>query len=213
MRDAKGRFVKGQHYGRVTEFKPGEHWRSRKPYWDRGWLHVEYVRKGRAANEIAQEFGVTETAILFWLRKLGIERRDMVTVRRMKKWGSSGETNGMYGVRGSAHPNWKGGVTPERQAFYQSEEWAAVAELVWKRDRHRCQRCGVLKSRASQKFHIHHRVSFAITDFRAAIGHMVLLCDGCHYWVHSRGNVNREWISDVLLPVKGGDAKNGSDIP
>ncbi len=213
MRDDKGRFVKGEHYNTSTEFKKGQHWRPRKPYWDRDWLYVEYVKKGRPANEIAQDFAVTEEAIRFWLKKLGIERRDMSTIRKMHKWGLSGEKNGMYGVHGEKHPNWKGGVTPERQQFYQSEDWSIAARAVWRRDQYRCQRCGIRKSRSSQRFHIHHRVSFAIPDFRAAIDYMALLCDKCHYWVHSKANVNGEWIDDVPTPVKGGDDKDGSVVP
>ena len=119
----------------------------------------------------------------------------------------------MYGVHGEKHPNWKGGVTPERQQFYQSEDWSVAARAIWDRDKHSCQRCGIKKSRASQRFHIHHRVSFAVPDFRTAIDYMVLLCDKCHYWVHSKANVNRDWIDDVPVPAEGGDDRNGSVVP
>jgi 5-methylcytosine-specific restriction endonuclease McrA len=101
----------------------------------------------------------------------------------------------MFGKRGNANPHWKGGVTPKRQAFYLSPEWKKCSQEVWRRDRALCRRCG-LKMAPGVEMHIHHKVSFAYRPLRAAPQNLVLLCDPCHDWVHSRKNKSREWIEE-----------------
>lgn len=174
------------------QFKKGQHWRPRQPFWDRDWLYVEYVQKKRSAGEIAFQFGVTEAAILFWLRKHKIRRRSVSEARQVKHWGLSGALNGMFGKTGSQNPHWLGGVTPDRQSLYSSLEWAAASKIVWRRDQGKCQRCGRKKN--GRQMHIHHIVSFAVATLRTDSANLVLLCDDCHKWVHSRKNINSEFI-------------------
>lgn len=103
----------------------------------------------------------------------------------------------LKGKRGAETPNWKGGCTPERQAFYSSPEWKAVVVAVWQRDEAHCQRCR-LDSRILKheeiRFAIHHIESFAIKEKRADPDNLVLLCRQCHLWVHSAENMTREFI-------------------
>jgi hypothetical protein len=146
-RDKNGRFVKGGH------------WRKAKPYWNKKWLYSEYITKKKPAAQIAAEQGCKENNILYFLHKHGIPRRTTQEVRQHKHWGPRGKKNPMYNRRGAKHPNWKGGITPERQAFYSSEEWAAVVKAVWKRDKGFCQRCGE-KNTKQGYMHIHHIVFF-----------------------------------------------------
>jgi hypothetical protein len=200
MSNVKGQFVKGERASRATEFQPGQHWRPQRPYWDAEWLRAEYVTKQRTAADIAAEFGITENAILFWLRKHGIPGRSMRAVRAAKHWGLAGAANGMYGKRGAEVPNWKGGCTPERQAFYTSLAWAAACVEVWHRDNAQCQRCGIDSS--EHKLHIHHIVSFAVKELRAESSNLVLLCVRCHRFVHSKQNTTAEFVRE-------GGAKNG----
>lgn len=190
-----GRFKPGERRSPATEFKPGEHWRPRKPYWDREWLEAEYVKRGRSAGDIAAEFGATDAAIIFWLRKHNIPRRTVAEARALKHWGASGEANGMYGKRGPEVPNWQGGVTPERQAFYSSGEWKRAARRVRERDKGICQRCGRDNS-GSRDNHLHHITSFSVVERRADPSNLVTLCRPCHNFVHSRGNVNREFMAE-----------------
>ena len=165
--------------------------RGPRPYWDKDWLRAEYVDAHRSAFDIAQQFGVTENAILHWLRKLGIPTRTMSETRAIKHWGLSGPANGMFGKTGDANPNWRGGCTAGRQAFYCSREWAGAVQAVWFRDLARCQRCG------EDGEHIHHIVSFAVVELRTEVDNLVLLCRSCHHWVHSRENVNGEYRKEV----------------
>ena len=189
MRNDKGQFTKGNHFSPSTEFKKGEHWRPQKPYWDKSWLENEYITQVRSANDIASQFGITEAAILFWLRKHGIPRREMAAIRANKYWGLNGEDNGMFGKCGAYNPHWKGGVTAERQAFYSSTEWKSACSCVYQRDNAQCVRCS-----SKDDLHIHHIVSFADTDLRAEVSNLVLLCVKCHRFVHSKKNINQEYI-------------------
>lgn len=108
-----------------------------------------------------------------------------------------GEKHHWAGKMGPAHPTWNGGGTPDRQAFYGSKEWKAACVAIWHRADARCERCGKdsrLTDRSVEKFHIHHIVSFAIKAMRAVPSNLVLLCEPCHRFVHSRKNTTRELL-------------------
>lgn len=189
MRNDKGQFTKGYRFSPETEFKKGQHWRPQKPYWNREWLRHEYEDKFRSANEIAKQFGITEAGILYWLRKHNIPRREMLNIRAKKHWVLSGEQNGMYGRTGDKSPNWKNGCTPDRQSFYISKEWKKACSAVYKRDKAQCQKCG-----SKDNLHVHHIVTFANKELRADIDNLILLCAKCHRFVHSKKNVDSEFV-------------------
>ena len=182
-RDSEGKFVEG------------ENWREEKPFWSEDWLRKEYWDKGRTTQEIADDFGVTDSSILHWMRKHNIQRRNISEVRELKSWGVEGEDNPMYGRTGKDNPHWKGGVTAERQDFYSTKEWKKTCSNVWNRDDATCQRCGE-KHTEDKEFHIHHIVSFQVEELRAEEENLVLLCEDCHWWVHSNENQNNEYIEN-----------------
>lgn len=108
--------------------------------------------------------------------------------------------NGVHhlkGKRGADTPNWKGGITPERAKVYDSREWKEAVKAVWKRDNAMCQKCGKHHNTAENRgtFDIHHIVSFEIVELRCTVSNLVLLCEDCHYWVHSNANTEREFLS------------------
>lgn len=184
MRNNKGQFVKGHH------------WREQKPWWDKEWLYDQYASLGKSAGDIAKEWGVTDAAILFWLRKHEIKRRTVSEARAIKHWGAVGADNPMWNKLGELNPMWKGGVTPERQSFYASQEWRNACSSVWKRDNATCQRCKLIKENAQDMpFHIHHIKTFADKELRSDISNLILLCESCHHFVHSKENVNHDYIS------------------
>lgn len=180
------------------QFKKGQHWREHVVFREKDWLIENYVLKKRSAGEIAAEFSVTDAAILFWLRKHGIQRRTVSEARGFKHWGLSGSDNPMWNRLGELNPRWLGGVTAERQAFYASQEWKSVCREVWKRDKATCQRCGLVRDTdLGIPFHIHHVTSFVVKALRAEASNLLLVCEPCHQWIHSRRNVNREYLQEI----------------
>jgi hypothetical protein len=117
----------------------------------------------------------------------------MSEIRKMKRWGQSGVDNPMWNKKGELNPRWLGGITPERQSFYISQEWKNVCSEVWKRDKAICQRCG-LRKETDMPFHIHHIKSFKESKLRADINNLILLCETCHQWIHSKGNKSNDYI-------------------
>lgn len=104
----------------------------------------------------------------------------------------------LHTVPADQNPNWKGGATPERQEFYRSAEWKVAVKAVWQRANACCERCGLdwrtVDRKATPTFPIHHIVSFAVRELRAAVDNLALLCRPCHLWVHSTANTGRDFI-------------------
>jgi hypothetical protein len=100
------------------------------------------------------------------------------------------------GKKGADTTNWKGGITPERQAFYSSIEWSNAVKEIWKRDNAICQKCKKSYKIKEKRipFHIHHITSFKIKELRTDVNNLILLCKDCHLWVHSKLNKNKEFI-------------------
>ena len=92
MKNKKGQFVKGHH------------WRKPKPWWDKGWLEKQYIEFERSAADIANDNGVTENTILYWLKKHRIKTRTMREIRANKYWGASGADNPMWKTWGWKMP-------------------------------------------------------------------------------------------------------------
>lgn len=108
---------------------------------------------------------------------------------------------GKHWLQGAApdlNPNWKGGATPERQAFYRTPEWKLACRLVWARADACCDRCGLdwrtVDRKKTPTFHVHHVWSFQIRETRANPALLVLLCRPCHLFVHSKANSAREFL-------------------
>lgn len=95
---------------------------------------------------------------------------------------------------GAVSPNWKGGITPERQKVYSSQEWKDAVKEVWKRDKFCCVRCGVDLRCKKKQCAIHHIESFKNKEKRTDVTNLVLLCKTCHLWVHSKKNTDKEFI-------------------
>jgi hypothetical protein len=107
--------------------------------------------------------------------------------------------NGIHWLKatGRRPGSWKGGITPERQAFYSTPEWSDAVKAVWKRDDAICQRCKLdhrTIERGKPQFTIHHIDSFKIRERRAVVENLILLCRPCHYWVHSKKNTRGEYL-------------------
>ena len=113
-------------------------------------------------------------------------------------WGKGNEPY-WRGVTGDKHPSFKGGLTPERQAVYSSREWVDAVKIVWARDNATCQCCGKHHNTEANRgnFHIHHIVTFQIKELQVDPENLVLLCKDCHKFVHSKKNVNKQFIKEI----------------
>ena len=164
-------------------FKIGTHWREKKPWWDKPWLENEYITKKRSSGDIASEYGVTDAAIQYWLRKHKIPTRSVSEARAIKYWGACGSDNPRYGKVGPESPTWKGGSTPDRQRDYSRSDIQGFLRFVRCRDKV-CRLCG-----EQALLHVHHIKSFAeYPESRYDPDNCVALCGWCHRWVHSKKN-------------------------
>jgi hypothetical protein len=134
VRSIDGRMAKGN-----TFWTPSLHW-------DSDWLRNEYEVNQRSSGEIAAEMGVTSAAILFWLKKHGIERRTISQTRAVKHWGATGESNPMYGKTGAQNPRYVDGSSPERQRLYAHGIGRAFIREALARDNYKCCKCGECKT-------------------------------------------------------------------
>jgi len=183
--------VSSQDRKKDGTFKKGTHWRKPKPHWSKQWLRTKYLTEKNSAAEIGAIAGCTENNILYWLRKHNIPRRDISQVRKAKKWGSSGEANPMFGKFGKGNPNYEDGRTPERQRAYSRSAWKKLVEAVQERDGHKCVRCG-----AESDLGTHHLKSWAAhAESRYDLQQIVTVCKKCHRWIHSKRNVNYDFLS------------------
>lgn len=204
---------------------PGRH----HPLATREWLEQKYLVEKLDMVQIGKILNRDPKTIFRLMRKYGIPTRPRGSNRdqnllngRPKGYKHTPETvkkirldaikkgkvpylkNGSHyikGKRGNVVWNWKGGITPERQEFYRSQEWKEAVKAVWKRDNAICQRCKLdhrtLNRETARKFHIHHIASFEVRELRANPDNLILLCHPCHMWVHSSKNVNKEFIKEV----------------
>lgn len=106
----------------------------------------------------------------------------------------------LKGRVGKDHPSWKGGGTHDRQSFYASDQWKSACVDVWHRADAKCELCGSdhrLIDRDDYKFHVHHVYSFTkYPEHRSDVDNLMLLCQDCHRWVHSKKNKNRLFIKE-----------------
>lgn len=199
--------------------------RQQKPV-DRDWLYQKYVVEGLDCTQIAALVHRNSKRVWEWLRDYGIptrgrgttgngrhtkgkprhltpEAREKLSQRARADRLADGRkpylkdgVHHLKGKRGAETPNWKGGVTAERQSFYGLPEWKDAVKAVYKRDNATCQRCGKRNNGSTRgAFDIHHIVSFAVAELRCEVSNLVLLCEACHYWVHSSDNTEGEFLA------------------
>src|SRR5574340_15821 len=185
------------------------------------WLRDAYISKGMNCTEIAHKVGRDPKSVWNWLKDFGIPTRPRGSNwRQLPTDGFKGRTHSvetkemlrriaiadgrvpfdpsvgsyMKGRKGKDTPNWKGGLTPERQEFYATQEWKDAVKAVWKRDKCCCVICSKNVSHKRGETAIHHIESFANKKKRAKVSNLILLCKPCHLWVHSNANKNKDYI-------------------
>ncbi len=92
----------------------------------------------------------------------------------------------------------KSGLIPaSSEAGYSPYLWTNnyIRQHVWERDEATCGRCGK-RYNGEKRFHIHHITPFEKKDRRLDITNLILLCAGCHKFVHSKMNISGEFIDE-----------------
>jgi len=90
---------------------------------------------------------------------------------------------------GSNSPNWKGGET----IHYGGREWKVQRAKARKRDKYRCQDCGVTKKDQRKNLDVHHIVSYKkYKDITRAhrLENLITLCRKCHMNRHKHCESN-----------------------
>lgn len=166
------------------------------------WLRQAGIPTRPRGSDVRQQFKKGERSA-FAGRRHPRESLKKIKAATIARGGVPYLRNGKHWLKGAppeANPRWLGGVTPERQEFYRSPEWKAACCAVWQRADARCERCGRdhrLRDRKRERpFHVHHIVSFAVRELRAEASNLALLCEPCHMWVHSKNNVDRQFLGD-----------------
>lgn len=176
-------------------FEPGTHWRPQATHWNKSWLEHQYLTLGLSAGEIADAAGFGRTAIEYWLKKHDIPTRSSGQARAIKHWGASGPANPMFGRLGPASPAYVSGSSPERAKLFARTEGKEFRAAVLARDGFTCRRCDHKPETHGVALPVHHIKPWARhPELRYSIDNGVTLCKRCHLWVHSKKNVNREWL-------------------
>lgn len=195
-------------------------WQRRAKPVTEAWLRTKYLDEHMDCTQIAAIVKRDPKSVWNWLKDFGIptrkrgsystgvgrkhpgrklseQHKEAIRQARLKDGRIPARINGVHWTKalGRHGASWKGGVTPERQAFYASPEWADAVKRVWKRDDAKCQRCG-LDHRTTERavFHIHHIDSFMIRERRAVVSNLALMCKRCHLWIHSKKNIERSYL-------------------
>lgn len=169
----------------------------------RKWLITAGIEIRKRGNNPAVQFKKGERSA-FAGRKLSSEARAKIGAATRARPNFGFMQNGVHYLSGAppeANPNWKGGLTPERQAFYRSPEWKLACRIVWHRADGCCERCSAdyrEADRSTTRFHVHHIISFQVREFRAAPSNLALLCPACHFFVHGKQNVSREFLPPLI---------------
>ncbi len=195
-------------------------------YKNKEWLFEQYITNRKSCDEIALTEKRDSKTIWSWVKKFKIptrkrgaessggtfskghkkgigrvhteETKNKIREARIKDGHVPYLKNGVHWLKGTKElsPNWQGGLTPERQAYYSSEKWVQLVKAVWKRDNAICQKCGKHHNTEINRgnFHIHHIISFQKKEHRDKLENLVLLCKECHRWVHSNKNISKQFI-------------------
>lgn len=176
-------------------------WQRRARPVTREWLEQKYVTERLDCTAIGKLVSRDSKRVWEWLRDWSIPTRPRGSYSGKTVGFIKGEPSRFLGhkqKRGAESPFWQGGITPQRQALYASDEWRAAVKAVFARDRKCCRRCGISQrdvTLAGHKMHVHHIVGFRVKALRTAPSNLVLLCRPCHLFVHSKRNVAREFRS------------------
>jgi len=142
--------------------------------------HREKVRRARLGMKFTKEHRENISKCLMGSkRRLGCKHTEE-TKRKISqsKIGNCG---------GEKHPQWKGGISKERDKAKQTQEYKNWRNSVFERDAYTCQRCldknGLGKT---IRLEAHHILSYAdFPEERLEPSNGATVCFKCHHYIHS----------------------------
>ena len=86
---------------------------------------------------------------------------------------------------GAEHPNWKGGISPERNRIEKTKEYKAWRAEVLKKGK--CEKCG-----STENLQVHHICNFEdYPELRTDPSNGACLCEKCHRMFHNTYGLKR----------------------
>ena len=67
---------------------------------------------------------------------------------------------------------------------------------VWERDNATCRICKERFNHSQKTFEVHHVKPFRHREFRTKINNLILVCNKCHNWIHSKQNKKSRFLYD-----------------
>ena len=103
---------------------------------------------------------------------------------------------------GENHPNWKGGISGDRNRFMSTNEYKEWRTEVFRRDEYKCVCCGV----NSNTLEAHHILPYASNeDIRTDVSNGVTMCRKHHAEFHSiygRASAGKEELEEFIKGFK-----------
>lgn len=139
-------------------------------------------RKEKHICDKASKLGLhknDETLKRISIEKMSIAVRLKISKNHKEKAIFVGSKNPMYNSKRfkELNPNWKGGITTEKEVAMRSEEYKLWRKSVFERDLYTCQCCGKM----THDIEAHHLDNFAdYKEKRYDIENGITLCKKCH---------------------------------
>jgi hypothetical protein len=177
------------HKGKMPKFIPD----------NTGRIHSAETRKNMSLAHIGKKLSEEQ--------KLKIGKANLGQHYQSEEWKKKisqermGKGNPMYGIRGSAHPRWKGGLTSEREMARKGVEARLWRKSVFERDNFTCQKYKI-KGGTLNAHHINNFADF--TELRYAIDNGITLSEKAHKEFHllfGKRNNTREQLQEFLNTI------------
>ena len=160
-------------------------------------LQQEYVNKGKTYKEIAQQLGCGETIIYARMKEYGIPSRPRKIHLKGRPFSVTHRINlaksKMGKKKGSANPNWRGGISIDHTAIRKQTEHSTWRKFVLRLHGNICGQCS--KNLLEEcpccghkpDRHVHHVKDFANhPHLRFSLDNAIVLCETCHRKSHKK---------------------------